>query len=329
MPVSFLWTFALPSVVFFSVSTAISLSCRSSILAGLFNATGRTDPPDALYIMTWCRLGNALYQLAQAINYASYLGISDVFIERNFSIFRRTFITTNKINVHVAESYSAFPRIYMSLWFYIGPMDFCMRWDFREIMSTFRSELFSYLPQIKVNASILYLHVRSGDIFVYMKHAHYGQPPCKYYLAAADIDGSHSAMQVVSENGANPCVPVLINGGALFIKMGQWHAFTTLIRAHRFVLSRSTFALAAAFLAPRPQMLYTFAYPWPDIGGHWNCEPTEEYQENVLKNWRIKRYQIRLMMRSECKEWVRINDDPNCPYKHHGDEGTPFRTQSS
>jgi hypothetical protein len=136
-------------------------------------------------------------------------------------------------------------------------------------------------------------------------------------------------MQLVSEDDSNPCVGILMNRGALFRKMHAWRAFTLLIKAHRFVLSRSTFSLAAAFLAPQPQKLYTFGYPWPDIGGHWDCQPTDEYNEYVLKDWHIRRYQIKLMIRAGCKEWMRVHDDPNWAYEHHGDGGTPFRTSSS
>jgi hypothetical protein len=68
-----------PWIAFFSVSGETSLSCRNSVLAGLSKATRRVDTPDTLYIITWCGFGNALYQLAQAINYASYLSVSGRF----------------------------------------------------------------------------------------------------------------------------------------------------------------------------------------------------------------------------------------------------------
>jgi hypothetical protein len=112
--------------------------------------------------------------------------------------------------------------------------------------------------------------------------------------------------------------------GASFRRMSSLRAFTTLVRARGFVLSRSTFALAAAFLAPRPQNLYTFGYPWPDIGRHWNCLPTDEYNKYVLRNWKMKPLQIRLMVQARCKKWVKIDDPRNWTYQHHGNEGTPF-----
>jgi hypothetical protein len=279
-----------------------------------------------LYIVPFYQIGNRVFQFARGLNYAHYLNVSDVFVEQGFLLLNRTFTTTNGIRVHVGEGASAFANICKQHWFYLIPGASCTRWDYRTIMATFRDEFIAHLPPVEVKQDILYMHFRSGGIFRSTRHPHYGQPPCAFYLDAAALDRNHSAVHIITEDHANPCVSVVEKNGGVFIKTERWDAIARLILSHRFVVSRSTFSFAAVFLAPHPQVLYTFGYTWTDMGDHWDCKPTKEYNMHVLNEWRIRRYQIKLMLRAKCERWTKIEWNPNESFKDHADGGTVFRT---
>jgi hypothetical protein len=200
-----------------------------------------------------------------------------------------------------------------------------MRWDWRAIIGTFRDEFIAHLPRVKVMRNVLYAHFRSGNIFRIGTQTDYAQPPCNFYLEAARLDRNHSALHIITQNYANPCVRIVEQSGGVFIGNTAWDGIARLILSHRFILSRSTFAFAAAFLAPHPQVLYTFAYAWTDLGDHWDCEPTHEYKVDVLDDWKMAPHQMELLLRASCERWTEIKWNPNALLADHAHHGTPFR----
>jgi hypothetical protein len=91
-----------------------------------------------------------------------------------------------------------------------------MRWNMRDIVSAFRDETILHLPPVAVLPTILYVHMRAGDIFKRCGslHEHYGQPPCNYYLDVIEMDKrKHTSNEIIAENDWNPSMRMVQRHG--------------------------------------------------------------------------------------------------------------------
>lgn len=148
--------------------------------------------------------------------------------------------------------------------------------------------------------------------------------PCNFYLEVLDLESLRfSSIEFLSDDDQNPCVSILLSHGGTWNRIDFKKSIGLIVHAMHFILSRSTFALAMAFLS-RHENKYTFGYPWSDIGTHWNCVPTAEYHQRVLQWWMVSPSQIELMKNSKCRYWKYIKANKTISYPHHGDDRTPF-----
>jgi hypothetical protein len=285
--------------------------------------------PLAIQLDFFCRFGNNLYQLAFALLTCEYLQVRHVFVPADFLFFNRTFNTTEGIRIYVGVSSWFSDTIYDSF-FYVDRRNHCMNFDVMRIVGSFRSEFHRQLGDVSLPPNALYLHLRGGDVFQTIPSPYYAQPPCQYYAQAAQLHVNISQIVLVSEDTKNPCVREMFQlGGTLYID-SLFQTVQTLINAEGFVLSRSTFSFAAAFLSKYAGIgrFYTFAYIWPDIGPHWNCVPTEKFSQEVIWQWFQSPKQVEMIMTDTCKSWhyVKWGFLVN-PY--HGEGDTPFHIGKS
>jgi hypothetical protein len=279
-------------------------SCRASVLQGLVN--NPHFDADAIAITTWQRFGNNVMQLIRALHYAEFLGIPEIYVEPGFIFINRTFRTTRGIIIHGADP----PRdikLLRHIFFATKERDTCMGWDIFGVAATFKSRFGKLLPRKVANRSCIYAHVRSGDIFAWHAHRLYGQPPCSYYAEAVALDaGKHSCVRAIAEDDLNPCLAVLIGLGAVWEQRELIWDVAAMVQAKRAILARGSFGLAALYLSPVPKVYYAFAIGWEGLGKHMCCEPTDEYQEKVMKQWAMTAEQIRLMMTAKCRVWWEV-----------------------
>jgi hypothetical protein len=200
-----------------------------------------------------------------------------------------------------------------------------MDFDLMRIIGSFRSEFHRRLGDVYIPPNALYLHFRGGDIFQVRPSSYYAQPPCRFYAEATKLHVNISRIILVAQDKTNVCVGELLQlGGDLYLN-DLFETVRVLIHAEGFVLSRSTFALAAVFLSKYAEIgrFYTFGYKWPDIGPHWNCIPTRTFAKEVISTWTRSPKQVEMVMTETCAIWDYVNlRFPVNPY--HGKDGTPF-----
>jgi hypothetical protein len=173
------------------------------------------------------------------------------------------------------------------------------------VSETYRHHLLEFLPNVSLNASVLAIHVRGGDIFTdFFAPWAYGQPPCQFYFDAIRMD-DHTSIHLFSQDKLNPCVDgILQEANVVWTPQSLDIEIALMLSAKRFVLSRSSFARALVYLSPVTKVFYTCGYPWQDMGPHFECSPTLPYQRLVLDRWWNTRKQIDSIRTASCGLWA-------------------------
>ena len=258
------------------------------------------------------RLGNNIVQLARVLCYCERLGVGHVFLPSEFLFFRRGFVTENGVEVHLG---GVVPDGVLS-GFFFSPLGPFFPVNLKEMCGYFKSELLRCLPRPNVSDDVVYVHLRGGDIFSTFVHYLYAQPPCYYYLTAVKFEGVPD-VELVSEDRQNPCFRLLVTRGFRHSPHSVEYDFARLVYARRLVISSSSFCRTAVYVSPVRKSLYTFNYPWVDVGSHWECAPDEAFREHVLGNWTNSPEQIKFILNSTCF-WKKIGPGRSRAAKRFG-----------
>jgi hypothetical protein len=179
------------------------------------------------------------------------------------------------------------------------------------IAATVREEAWKWLPDVKIDESGLYIHVRGGDTMKPGKAAGwYGPPPCHYYMDAMGID-NRKAFVVSDAIDEHPCIAQMVESGATYVKKRPvLEDLARLVRSRRMVAGRSAFPMMAMLLSKPKEMLFAFASKYPIVrykpyawlldrygrfGTHYFCNATYPYEDAVLRNWQVTETQISMM----------------------------------
>jgi hypothetical protein len=178
------------------------------------------------------------------------------------------------------------------------------------IAATFRDVILRNLQRPSPRASALFAHVRSGELFSakVVPHPKYGQPPCKYYTKAVDLENTTDVF-VIAQDARNPCLKILLDYTSSTWRPRDLRTdIAELVYARKMVLARGTFGLAILFLSPvRKAIFYSMSLSNPGFGSHFDCIPSEAYKERVLDRWRNLPWQVKMMMDEQYVKWTWIS----------------------
>jgi hypothetical protein len=151
---------------------------------------------------------------------------------------------------------------------------------------------------------VLYLYIRSGDVWKRGNAIHWSrQPPCSFYFDAMHFNGGVGDAEVIAEDDQNPCVPMLTEAGVRHIRRSIGEDIAMLMHAHKFANAVSSFPHAMLRIGRPPKTLYAFNAVWPRYLPHMVCWETEEYAQ-AMKPWIRSEAQIRDMKRIIGCRWV-------------------------
>jgi hypothetical protein len=281
--------------------------CRKMFLLEVCGNT--TCDPKALIIKRYFRFGNNFRQLLNALHYAQVLNLSIISVPSGFIFLNSSFTTTAGVRILVGEVPDNEIAVQAQFYFTNASHHACFREGDLFLASTFRAQVLRSFPKSLANESRLYEHMRSADVFrLWRPHPWYGQPPCNYYIEAVGLDGSaYSEVQIIAEDGRNPCVSVLIERGAKHTQQAFVDDLGAMLWASKLVLGRGTLGPTVLYLSQVAKRYYTFdddALNLP-YGRHIDCEATSEYAEAILgTSWKNSARQRHIMKTSKaCRRW--------------------------
>jgi hypothetical protein len=273
---------------------------------------------DCLYSTFPGRFGNAFFSLLFALQVAKNVAASQIYWPRQQLALSRPIRTTEGIDI-IPQPPPTDLNCLTGFYLYRFPYrPYYLRGQTLNftLIKTFKKSLFDIFPNASFPSDGLVIQLRGGDIWVdrerrRLKPTTYGQPPLDYYLQLIKMR-NWSRIEVISEDRRNPCLGALIDAGAHFQMRSLPEDLALMMHARNLVISRSTLGIAAAFLSPYLENLWTFNLSSPRLGEHWDCQPTDHYYQEICAHWRNRPVDVQMMMNSTCKGWKKVlTSDPD------------------
>jgi hypothetical protein len=270
--------------------------CKKVLLR---NKIKPSSPKAKAFALKWVgRFGNKIIAIMNALVACRVFGINQLYIPDSGEFFNGNFRTSHGVNITLyrGRPFHFVQPIEFWIWYEI---DQCPSNWFLEAANDIKPEILRHIPDPGINHTTLVMHFRGGDNMIRSRSRYYGQPVCSFYTEAMDLDQGHDKVLIVWEDMLNPCVRVCMEKGAVRGRRSSYiHDFSILLWSKRLVLSRSTFSRAAMYLSPHKRIWYVFGgldptdpgrgtgwHVWRPLGEHWHCEPSKEFQIEVMENW--------------------------------------------
>ena len=168
-----------------------------------------------------------------------------------------------------------------------------------------RDEVLNNIPKYNTNINDLYIHIRSGDIFINRINHMYSQPPLCFYQKIIN-DNNYKDIYILSNGHENPVVDELIKLYP-YIKYNQGSLvsdISLLINAYNFVMPISTFAYTLINLNNNLMKLYYYdllQIPTKNVNYTiYKMNPSDKYKKIMERKWKKTKEQLELMINENC-----------------------------
>lgn len=154
----------------------------------------------SIEITDWyCRLGNNIITLKNALHICFKLNYNLIIPKHNF--FTTTFIKINNSedqNIYIKENGEKF--FYFNFTFDKS----ILKLNEEVIIKIIKNIFIFNIPKYPIQ-NILYIHIRSGDIFQYGANRLYVQPPLDFYINIIE-NNKFDKIIIIAEDKLNPCI---------------------------------------------------------------------------------------------------------------------------
>lgn len=276
-----------------------------------------------IFIITNQRLGNVIALLNKFIFYCEIIGCKSIILDKNyFWLIKNKIRLNNNITIEVVDK-SNYKECNNTI-FYEASMFFFYFFNIKpEIrFHLLRNEILKYLPKINLSIEDLYIHIRSGDIFVSKMSSYYAQPPLCFYINLIE-NFKFKNIYIISSDKNNPVIQKLINRYPYIIynKNPIIQDIYSLINAYNIVISMSSFVISLIQINYNLINLFDYniynldqkykhfhydiyKYPYSKIT-IFRMEPSIKYYKIMLW-WKNSKLQRKLMIKEKCLNFFRI-----------------------
>ena len=281
------------------------------------NSNKKINTIDSLYIDYNYRFGNQLVLLNKIIFYCEILKCKKILLNNNNRIYIKNKIKDDKFNLTIEvikESKNInLKNITLSLYFPNAYYKFLeIKPDYK--FYVIKNEILKNIPFIKTKKNDLYIHIRSGDIFI-LPHKAYSQPPYCFYKTIINKNKFNNIF-ILSEDNRNPIINKLINEfpNIVFKKNKIELDISFLVYAYNIVGSESSFCMEAIKFNDYlinfyeyniyniREKIFHFHHLFYNYKRNYTIflmNPSENYIKNMYI-WRASRRQINIMLRDKC-----------------------------
>lgn len=250
------------------------------------------------------RFGNNLIGILQAFRYCCIFNLRYLIVPKKYLFINESFYA-NGIKI-IPKKYDTDYSSYIFKYPFAYPLPTChIAVNYNDIVYM-KDFLNSRFQNMNLNKDDLYIHIRSGDIFIKHPNKHLGQPPLNYYL---DIINSRkwNDIHIIAENDKNPVIKELVKRGYKFSSSTLINDMSTLLNAQNLVIGPGSFGQALVLLTKKLKTLYAFQYyikySYPTWESAHVCIPDDLYKKKIHKNWQNTDEQIHVMHISNCSKW--------------------------
>ena len=168
-----------------------------------------------------------------------------------------------------------------------------------------REEVLSNLPKIKQNQNDLYVHIRSGDIFLTNIASGYSQPPLCFYQKIIN-DNKFDKIWLISNGFENPVIFKLLKlySNVKFMQTTLELAISVIVNAYNLAIPRSTFSTTLISLNTNLKNLFVykmFDFDLSYINSNIHImKPSRKYNLIMKGKWKNTKEQLDLMISEKC-----------------------------
>ena len=184
---------------------------KKSILNLFSKDAGRNiSSVDTIFFATNCNFGNCIAILNKILFYCEIIGCKTIILDENiyWYVKKRIFYGKNNISIEVGEK-KKLENI--SSLYYNSPSIYYTFFDIKpEIrIDLIRNEIIQNLNKVNVDKEDLYIHIRSGDIFVFA-HSPYAQPPFCFYKTILN-NYKFNKVYLIAQDTKNPVIEKILS----------------------------------------------------------------------------------------------------------------------
>ena len=176
------------------------------------NSKKNVSSVENIYFDFYYKFGNMLVSLNKVIFYCEIIKCKKIFIWKNNNFYIRNNIYDEKYNltIQVIESASEIINNENLTSLNFNPFYFFLGIKPDNRFSVFKDELIKNLPVVKADPNDLYIHIRSGDIFVTpILFPTMAQPPSCFYKTIIN-NNKFNKIYIATEDKLNPVINELI-----------------------------------------------------------------------------------------------------------------------
>lgn len=252
-------------------------------------------------------IGNALIMLNNLINICENIGCNNIISPFGLETIIKNNIFYKEYNITIIPYFDIYKYkvdIFMNT---LEIFSFHYRKKRHEMrLNVIREEVLRNIPKYDAKINDLYIHIRSGNIFVNIINPHYSQPPLCFYKKIIE-NNDFNKIYILSNGHENPVVDILLKlyPNIIFIHGTLNYDISVIVNAYNFVLSRSTFTSTLIKLNTNLKNLYIYNLLKNRVSNNNNytiyiMEPSSLYWEKMGGKWKNTKEQLNLMINENC-----------------------------
>ena len=291
---------------------------KNQILKNICNYFGKNSTTiKNIFINKNIAFGNTIICLNNVIFYCEILGCKNIYLSSFYNWYIKNKITFNNITIDINNpndincNSSEFLCTTFVMGFWLNQMfiESQIRTD------VLKNEIKRNLPKVNIDPNDLYIHIRSGDIFVNNPNPSYSQPPLCFYQKIL-YNFKFNNIYLISEDTKNPIISKLLEEfPSIIYKNNNLELdFSYLSNAYNLVGSVSSFLLTSIKFNDNLQkyweydiyqMSHKFLLLHPQIYKEdkkyitYLMKPSLRYR-NEMFIWKNNISQIDLMLKEKC-----------------------------
>ena len=197
---------------------------------------------DSIFLATECNFGNSIVILNKLLFYCEIIGCKTIILDKDIFWFIKMPIKIKKYNISIIVDNKTHCNNRSSLYYYSLSIFYSILDIKPEIrINLLRNEIIRNLNKINVNKDDLYIHVRSGDIFIY-PHSPYAQPPLCFYRQILN-NNKFNKVHIIAQDKNNPIIEKILKeySNVIYLQNSIKDDISYLINAYNIVASISSF----------------------------------------------------------------------------------------
>lgn len=306
-----------------SLNDSMILDGKENIIKTLFESNNKnvSDSFEGIIFRSNTRFGNTIVILNKLLFYFEIFGLKHIILDKkDFWFLKNTssiYIQKPNITIEIKDNSEFAPDkvLNIEIMFYYA---YKIKPEVK--IGYIRDEIIRNLIKVNLPEDCLFIHIRSGDIFSWLVHQPYAQPPLCFYQKIIENFNFSRIYLLTSEEHNNPVVGKLIElYPNIIFKLNSLEVDISLLaNAYNLVVSISSFVNSIIQLninlkyvwdyniyhnVERNRQLHYDLYKFPHNNFTiFRMQPSFYYRSHMYI-WRNTRRQLNLMMTEKC-----IND---------------------